>query len=935
MDALTDYTPGSLITARGREWVVQPGSQTDLLHLRPLGGSGEDVTTLIPELEDEPPASSYFPPPTPDQRGAHDSARLLRDALLFKTRAGAGPFRSFGHIAFEPRAYQLVPLLMGLRMPVVRLLIADDVGIGKTIEAGLIARELIDRGEIQRFAVLCPPHLTDQWRQELDERFHLKAAVLTASSVRRIEKGLPAGKTLFDQHPYVIVSLDYIKSERHRAHFLSIAPECILCDEAHTCTVVGKGRQLRFELLRQLAEDTDRHLILLTATPHSGDDQAFHNLLSLLKPEFGTLHEVSEAKRRVLREDLAAYFVQRRRKDIEEWQDTRVFPTRYTTELTYKLSGDWAAFFDQVQDYCLQLAERVESIHGQRGRMIWYATLALLRCVSSSPAAAERALTTRLGNTEEQIGEIEDAAELLDDDAEDSETLDIEPAAALEQDEDTLTSLIELSRDLQGQSGDPKLKLLVKHLKDLLDENFRPVVFCRYIATAEYVAEHLRNAIQGATVDAVSGNYTPKERELRVQELGKAKKPILVATDCLSEGINLQHIFTAVVHYDLAWNPTRHEQREGRVDRFGQGAKEVRCTMLYGHDNPMDGFILNVILRKAKEIQRELGVMVPLPEDKTRIDRALIKAALLKRNRDPNGGGQQLDMFMDQESEELEPLQTAWEDAREKAKANRTVFAQRRLRPDEVLPEWEKQIRMLGSEEDIQRFVSKALHRLNAPLGEGPVDLHTYVPFHLPKALRERLNEQGLDEEMQVSFRFPTPSGICFIHRTHPLVSILSDHLLETSLAGEKGLAARTAVTVTRDVDVLTTIYLLRLRHQLTYSKRQEEPRQLLAEETLTLATKGAHSPEWIQAELARTLLDVTPSGNVPEPVAERLIVNALDRIQDYQDIINGLAQQRAEELLQDHRRVREAADARGSYQVTPCLPVDIMGVYILLPEEI
>ncbi len=935
MDTLTDFTPGSLITARGREWVVQPGSQSELLHLRPLGGSGEDVTTLIPELEAEAPAPSYFPPPTPDQRGAHDSARLLRDALLFKTRAGAGPFRSFGHIAFEPRAYQLVPLLMALRMQVVRLLIADDVGVGKTIEAGLIVRELIDRGEIQRFAVLCPPHLTGQWQQELDERFHLKATVLTASTVKRIEKGLPVGKTLFDQHPYVIVSLDYIKSERHRAHFLSIAPECILCDEAHACTVIGKGRQLRFELLRQLAEDLDRHLILLTATPHSGDDQAFHNLLSLLKPEFGTLHEVSEARRRELREDLAAHFVQRRRKDIEEWHDTRLFPSRYTSELTYKLSGDWAAFFDQVQDYCLQLAERVESIHGEKGRMIWYATLALLRCVASSPAAAERALTTRLGNTEEQMGEIQDAADLLDDDAEDSETLDIEPAAALEQDEDTLTSLIELSRELQGQKGDPKLKALVKHLKELLDEGFRPVVFCRYIATAEYVAEQLSGAIKGSTVDAVSGNYTPAERELRVQELAKAAKPILVATDCLSEGINLQHSFTAVVHYDLAWNPTRHEQREGRVDRFGQGANEVRCTMIYGHDNPVDGFILNVILRKAKEIQRELGVMVPLPEDKTRIDRALIKAALLKRNRDVNGGAKQMDLFADQESEDLEPLQTAWENAREKAKANRTVFAQRRLRPDEVLPEWEKQIQMLGTEEDIDRFVSKALHRLNAPLGNATGNVHSYVPSHLPNALRERLNEQGLDEDMQVSFRYPTPPGIRFIHRTHPLVSILSDHLLESSLAGEKGLAARTAVTLTRDVDVLTTIYLLRLRHQLTYSKRQEEPRQLLAEETLTLATRGTREPEWIQAEQARTLLDVMPSGNLAEPIAERQIIKALKRVQDYQSIINTLAAQRAEELLQDHRRVREAADARGSYQVTPCLPVDIMGVYILLPEEL
>jgi superfamily II DNA/RNA helicase len=106
---------------------------------------------------------------------------------------------------------------------------------------------------------------------------------------------------------------------------------------------------------------------------------------------------------------------------------------------------------------------------------------------------------------------------------------------------------------------------------------------------------------------------------------------VLVATDCLSEGINLQHLFTAVVHYDLAWNPTRHEQREGRVDRYGQRAPEVRCTMLYGQDNPVDGFVLNVILRKGEAIQKELGVLVPMPEDRQRINQALVKAALMKR----------------------------------------------------------------------------------------------------------------------------------------------------------------------------------------------------------------------------------------------------------------------------------------------------------------
>jgi superfamily II DNA/RNA helicase len=187
-----------------------------------------------------------------------------------------------------------------------------------------------------------------------------------------------------------------------------------------------------------------------------------------------------------------------------------------------------------------------------------------------------------------------------------------------------------------------------------------------------------------------------------VERLGEADRPILVATDCLSEGINLQRDFTAVVHYDLAWNPSRHEQREGRVDRFGQQAKDVRATMLYGQDNPVDGFILNVILRKAEAIRKELGVLVPLPDDEQRINQALIKAALMKESRQRN---YQTQFDFGEISPDLTTLDTHWKDSMEKAKANRTVFAQRRLRPEEVLPEWEKQRALLGGSDHRKKGV--------------------------------------------------------------------------------------------------------------------------------------------------------------------------------------------------------------------------------------
>lgn len=956
-----DYLPGNLVRARGREWVVQAdthqGDGGSLLRLRPLGGADEDIITLIPELEFEPVTPATFAWPNPEQAGNHAAALLLRDALRLKLRAGGGPFRSFGNIAVEPRAYQLVPLLMALRLTTVRLLIADDVGIGKTIEAGLIARELIDRGEVARLAVLCPPHLVEQWQGELQNRFNLQAVALTSASASRIERDLPHGVGLFDQHPIVVVSLDYIKSERHREHFLSIAPECIIVDEAHTCASSGAGKQLRFELLQRLAKDTERHLLLLTATPHSGDEAAFYNLLSLLDPAFVGLQSRTSADD-PLRQQLARHFVQRRRKDIVEWQaethDGRGFARRMKTELTYKLTGDWGAFFDAVQTYCREMAESVEQTQQGSARLIWYATLALLRCVASSPAAAVKALTTRLEGKTAGLNSA-DEDDLLEDDrlhdgaADDLHGNDLEPAGQLDethtalQDAARLQALIAEAQRLSGKAGDPKLAALIAHMEGLVKDGYAPVVFCRYVASAHYVAAELKKHFPKVLVDVVTGELSPEERRAKVEgmEEGEGTQArILVATDCLSEGINLQHLFTAVVHYDLAWNPTRHEQREGRVDRFGQQAPEVRCTMLYGQDNPVDGFVLNVILRKGEAIQKELGVLVPMPEDKQRINQALIKAALMKRE-SRSSAQAQLGFDFEEAEALLAPLQTQWTDALEKAKANRTVFAQRRIRPDEVLPEWQKQQAALGSSADVQRFVQSACARLGAPLEAARRQTHRLHTQHLPEALRQRLADEGLVPEGATRAAHTTlVLDFAELHRSHPLVSVLADHLLENALQSGEGapaaasITARCAATITDAVDVVTTVVLLRLRHQLGYVRRRQ-PYQMMAEETVALAVKGRSNPEWLSADTTAQLLECVPTANLPREAMAREVAQALQFLAQHPQQLNALAQARAQTLLADHRRVREAARDVGQYSVAPCLPVDVMGVYVLLPDAL
>lgn len=934
-----EFYPGSLVSARGREWIVLPESTAETLRLRPLGGGEKDESLIYLPLERQPVQPATFPWPKVEQARNHAASQLLLDALQLKLRNGAGPFRSFGNIAVEPRAYQLVPLLMAMKLSTVRLLIADDVGIGKTIEGALIARELLDRGEIQRVTVLCPPHLCEQWQRELAERFHIQSVIVRSASAARLERDLPPGTSVFDAHSFTVVSLDYIKSERRREAFQRFCPEFVIVDEAHTCTQGGQARQQRYQLLKGLAEDTSRHMVLLTATPHSGDEDAFFNLLGLLRPEFTALKDLPPGARMDLRDELSRHFVQRRRPDIAEWQDTSMFPDRKTAELTYRLTGPWGQLFNDVLDYARELVERAEGRGQREQRMNWWAALALLRCISSSPAAAINALRTRLDSASEGTGSDELSLEDIEAQAGDRvldglddalSTDDIEPAAQTE-DSARLRELIASAENLAGAANDPKLAKLQDHLAALIKEGFQPVVFCRYIATAHYLAEFLRGKFRDVTIKAVTGELTSGEREAAIEEMGDTEKRILVATDCLSEGINLQHLFTAVVHYDLSWNPTRHEQREGRVDRFGQKAREVRSTILYGEDNPVDGAVLQVILRKAESIRKELGVLVPMPDNEGKLTQALLNAVLLRKH---NAVGNKAQATFDF-GEPAEEIETAWQSAREKAAKNRSIFAQRRLKPDDVLPEWRKSATVLGGEDDVERFVSRAVIKLGAPL-EAYKQHHKLYLNHLPSTVRERLAADGFAGTLRIDFRQPAAQGAHFIQRTHPLVVALADTLLERALESAREISdadavARAGAAFVGNVSLKTTVLLLRLRHQLSIA-RDAGTRLMLCEETIAVASSGSAMPEVLTPEQTHAMLGAEAVRNMPPPVRDLHIKQALQTLPDWQPHLDNLARERAQALLQDHRRVRDAADAKGSYQVTASLPVDIMGVYVLVP---
>lgn len=940
---MAEYASGALVRARGREWVVLPDSEPDFLVLRPLGGGHDDVAGVFPAIEAVEPAT--FPPPGVDDLGDAASAGLLRTALRIGFRSSAGPFRSLAGIAVEPRAYQYVPLMLALRQDTVRVLISDDVGIGKTVEAGLIAAELLAQGDARRLAVLCSPALAEQWQRELAEKFSIDAELVLTSTVKRLERGLLMNESLFQKYPYVVVSTDFIKSDLRRAEFLNQCPELVIVDEAHSSvsddTKVGRrSTHQRYELLKALAKDPKRHLILVTATPHSGKEDGFRNLLGLLEPKLAAA-DLDSADGRTL---LARHFVQRRRADIRRFLDEETaFPSdRQTLEAPYTLTAEYRALFDKVLAYA---REQVQTADGSatRQRVRWWSALALLRALSSSPAAAAATLRTRAATAQATDADEADAlgrATVLD--AADDEALEAIDAVAGADDtgEDAAAGpqrrkLLAFAREadaLDGPAHDAKLAALVQQVKALLADGFDPIVFCRFIDTADYVAEHLATALRkSATVAAVTGTLPPAEREQRIRALVDADgRHVLVATDCLSEGVNLQEGFQAVIHYDLAWNPTRHEQREGRVDRFGQKADIVRAVTIFGTDTRIDGIVLDVLIRKHREIARTTGVCVPVPDSSDTVVEALLEGLLL-RGQDPDQ--LVLDLGLEQQTA---ALHEQWQSAAEQEKASRAKYAQRSIHPDEVAREVQDIRRALGTHADVEAFAAEALRALGASVTTTP-DGFTAVTATLSPGLQDALPPRHA-EPLSFHRALPIDRGHALLSRTDPTVEALARHVLDAALdpaaADDQRPARRAGVMRTGDVKARTTLLLVRFRFHAELPLADGGTRPLVVEDARLLGFTGApDQAAWLDDAAVEALVHAQPAGNVPADMAASAAARVLDSLDAVADHLDQAADELAAQVLDSHRRARAGAGAaRRGLKVTAQKPPDILGTYVYLP---
>jgi superfamily II DNA or RNA helicase len=955
----TLFQPGKLVYLRGREWVVLPSDDDQLLVIKPLGGSEDEIAGIYLPLgiESDRPIDAHFAPPTPEDLGDISTARLLYDSARLAFRNGAGPFRALAKLSFRPRAYQIVPLIMALRQNNVRLLIADDVGVGKTIEALLIIRELLERRKIKRFAVICLPHLCEQWQDEIRSKLDIEAVIIRSNTQARLDRQIQGDASVYDYYPYQIISIDYIKSDTRRDVFIEQCPELVIVDEIHTCAKpsgASVAQQQRYHLINRLAAKSEQHLVLLTATPHSGKPEEFQSLLGLLRSEFETLDlpTSTQAQRR----ELARHFVQRKRADVAKWMDEETpFPKRDTFEWPYDLSPEYARFFEDILDFARKLVVP-DGSSLRKKRVQYWTALALLRGIMSSPDAGVKMLDSRLDKLSRATVNEADGADATDNESElelgnpvgdldfgfegdNTPTQVVEHADWTDYQRRQLRQFADRLNSLGDSRHDQKLLAAGVIIEDWIDHGFSPVVFCRYIETAKYLGKHLEPALRKKfpklDLRVVTSEDPDEIRKQRIADMAEGKQRVLVATDCLSEGINLQDLFTAVLHYDLPWNPNRLEQREGRVDRFGQKAPEVKACLLYGVDNPIDGIVLDVLLRKVREIKRATGINVPFPEDSQSIIDTITQALLLNPNRriEKKRASRQQVLFDFSEFDEAAIAKAnvtrKIDEAAEREKASRSIFAQNAIKAQEIEQDLRSVDEAIGNPKAVEEFVTTALSNLFGVQVTKEREGYGIVTGNLPAQLLDLLPS---GRHVKISFESPTPEGYCYLGRNHRFVEQLCQIVMANTLVRQGKRAARAAVIRTRQVGQKTTLLLFRCRNVI---EQGSGGHQIVAEEMLLWGWRGVPQQKvFIDHDEAKKIIAVVHASSDLSPQARAgFLENELRLLGSLKSEFDIIAEKQCRQLVAAHERFSALMDKQRFQVVYPVLPMDLLGIYILLPE--
>ncbi len=611
---------GQLVRVRGQQWVVsrlhrsrQPADELAATRLpgRTLVGlssvSDDDLGAELTVVWEVEPGREVVPAtrlPEVTEDGWDDPQRLgaFLDAVRWGTVASAdtatlqAPFRS--GITIEE--YQLEPVARALAMPRVNLLIADDVGLGKTIEAGLVAQELLLRHRARRVMVVCPASLTVKWREEMAEKFGLGFEVLDAAALRELRRSHGLQANPFAVHPRTIISLPWLRTPRvQRLLDEVLTPQTrypgfvdlLIVDEAHHCAPPAprRGRgyavdSLQTSAVRRLGEHS-QHRLFLSATPHNGYPESWQALLEMLDPQ--RFARGVEPERAVV----AEVMVRRLKDDIRDADGSPRFPGRSTRAIEVDYTDSERRAHELLDAY---VAARRRGAAAGSTRANDLVALLLKKRLFSSPAAFAHTLTAH-AESAAHSGSAGPLPEWLDDALGwDEEIVDDVRGGEVERElleragagHELDAAGRELLDDLlgwvarHGEPADSKARALVAELDRMCrpggvwsDE--RVIVFTEYVDTQRWLADLLTaRGLGGARLGLLFGGMDERRREHLKAAFQAApdRDPvrILLATDVASEGIDLQRHCHRIVHYDIPFNPNRLEQRIGRVDRHGQ-----------------------------------------------------------------------------------------------------------------------------------------------------------------------------------------------------------------------------------------------------------------------------------------------------------------------------------------------------------------------------
>jgi superfamily II DNA or RNA helicase len=548
---------------------------------------------------------------------------------------------SLSGIRTLPHQIEAVYLKM-LPQPRLRFLLADDPGAGKTIMAGLLVKELRLREAIERVLILCPAPLTIQWQDELLRWFGEPFEVIFAA-VDQQQLVNP-----WQRAAQVIASMDYAKQEEVRERVWSQRWDLVIIDEAHKCSAytksaTGRGEEVektrRYQLAERLASHAD-HLLMLTATPHHGDDDRFSHFIRLLDADvFPEPHRVGEKAGEIRREVLrlgpeCPWALRRLKEDLKDLRGQRLFPDRHAHTVKFLLNRQEYDLYKAVTAYINAFLPQAS---GRKKQSVALARTVLQRRLASSTLAICESIRRRLERQQKLLQELEDLppaqrarrlAQLqgrladaeqeeddLDEEARDLLADDFTAAAELDQLRAEIAALQELAaqaRRVRDHAADSKLAALRACLEgaefgELSDGRGKLLVFTEHRDTLTYLREHLEK--QGYSTCQIHGGMNPHERK-RAQEEFRTSRQICVATEAAGEGINLQFC-RLMINYDLPWNPTRLEQRLGRIHRIGQD-REVHAFNFVASESEegqpiIEGRILDRLLEKLEEMRLVLA----------------------------------------------------------------------------------------------------------------------------------------------------------------------------------------------------------------------------------------------------------------------------------------------------------------------------------------